>query len=143
MHEQVSRKCSPASDDYITLTHAAQSVPGRTTPNCVWRWCRTGVLARNGERVRLEHVRVGGKIYTRHGWLEAFCRRLAELDTAYFDAKATAARQAPPRDPRYASPTRQWRRTRPGAVSEEAKRRLDESRRRHDEAERHLEEEGL
>lgn len=144
MPEHNSHDSSAAiPDDYISLTQAAQSVPGRTTSNCVWRWCRTGVLARNGDRVRLEHVRVGGKIFTRRVWLEAFLKGIAQLDTAYFDAKASAAAAAAPRDPRYAAPRHQWRSSRPGPVSEEAKRRFDESQRRHEAAERELDEEGL
>lgn len=73
-------------DERVTLSQAARLAPGRPSPNCVWRWCRRGVLARTGERVRLEHVRLGGRLYTTPRWLEAFGRRLAEADAAYFDA---------------------------------------------------------
>lgn len=79
MHEQ---------DQHITLTQAAKITPGRPSTNCIWRWCRRGVLARNGQRVRLEHVRIGGKIFTTRRWVEAFGKSLAEADTTYFDMPA-------------------------------------------------------
>jgi hypothetical protein len=91
---------------YITLTKAAQLAPGRPSTNCLWRWCRRGVLARTGERIRLRHVRVGGKIFTTELWLAEFGRQLAEADRAYFDGKFDEASQLPQRDPRYAPPSR-------------------------------------
>ncbi len=48
------------ADNYITLTAAAKMVPSRPSVNCIWRWCRKGVLARGGQRVRMQHVRIGG-----------------------------------------------------------------------------------
>lgn len=69
----------------LTLSQAARIAPGSPTPNCVWRWCRRGVIARSGRRVRLEHVRVGGKLFTSAEWLDSFGRRLAEADADYFD----------------------------------------------------------
>lgn len=79
MHKQAK------AEERITLTEVAKTLPGRPTANCVWRWCRRGVLARNGERVRLEHVRLGGRIFTTRRWLDEFGRTLAEADTRYFD----------------------------------------------------------
>ncbi len=78
MHEQV------LADEPLSLTDVAKIAPGRPTPNCVWRWCRRGVLARNGWRIRLEHVRVGGRIFSTRAWLEDFGRGLAEADSKYF-----------------------------------------------------------
>ncbi len=94
MHEQAT-----VTDEYITLTDAAKIAPGRPSTNCIWRWCRRGVLSRGGERVRLQHLRIGGMIYTTARWLEEFGRRLAEADAKYFDlceATAEAARAAEP-----------------------------------------------
>jgi len=78
MHEQ--------QEPHITLTQAAKIAPGRPSTNCLWRWCRRGVLARSGERIKLEHLRIGGKLYTRHAWVDEFGRRLADADAKYFDA---------------------------------------------------------
>ena len=72
------------SEDLLTLSQAAKVAPGRPSANCLWRWCRRGVLSRAAERVYLQHVRVGGKVYTRAEWLEEFGRTLAEADAAYF-----------------------------------------------------------
>jgi hypothetical protein len=82
MHEMI---------EHITLSQAAKIAPGRPSINCLWRWCRRGVIARSGERVRLQHVRVGGKIFTAALWLEEFGRQLAEADQRYFDLAESAA----------------------------------------------------
>lgn len=118
--------------EHITLTEAAKIAPGRPSTNCMWRWCRRGVLARTGQRVRLQHIRVGGKIFTTPAWLEEFGRRLADTDAAYFDGKAEAARRLPPRDPRFGPPKRRARprpaaRLRPAEDLNEIERELQES----------------
>ncbi len=74
-------KKSMMPDDYLSLTDVAKVTPGRPSTNCVWRWCRRGVLSRSGERIRLQHVRMGGMIYTTHAWLEKFGHLLAAADT--------------------------------------------------------------
>lgn len=121
---------APAAEEHITLSQAAKLAPGRPSPNCVWRWCREGVKAASGQRVRLKHVRFGSRIYTTRQWLSAFGLALAEADAAHFERgeQATAVAAAP------TSPRRSRR-------SRSASR--DEARRRHDEAERELEEAGL
>src|SRR5262249_1607702 len=68
---------------YITLGQAARCAPGRPSTNCLWRWCRKGVLARSGERIKLQHIRMGGKIFTQEQWVREFGERLAEADAAY------------------------------------------------------------
>lgn len=73
--------------ELLTLSEAARRVPGRPSTNCIWRWCRRGVLARGGGRVRLEHRRIGGKIFTAPGWLDEFGRKLADADASYFAAR--------------------------------------------------------
>lgn len=49
---------APAAEEHITLSQAAKLAPGRPSLNCVWRWCREGVKAAYGTRVRLKHVRI-------------------------------------------------------------------------------------
>lgn len=73
------------TNDHLSLSQAARLAPGKPTPNCIWRWCRRGVKARTGERIRLEHVRIGGKLFTTRRWINEFGERLAEADRAYFD----------------------------------------------------------
>lgn len=79
MQEQV-----PA-EKHISLAEVARIAPGRPSTNCVWRWCRRGVKSRTGERIRLQHVRMGGMIYTTARWLEEFGQELADADAKYFD----------------------------------------------------------
>jgi hypothetical protein len=99
---------TPASplDSLIPLTEGAQHVPGRPTANCLWRWCRRGVLARDGSRIRLEHVRVGGRVMTSVEWIREFGQRLSAADAAYFDAKIAGSQQEPPRAAQFAAPKR-------------------------------------
>ena len=116
--------------DHLTLGQASHLVPGRPSTNCMWRWCRKGVLARSGERIRLEHVRIGGRIFTRPAWVEAFGRRLTAADVSYFDAREEEAKVLPPRDPRFDPPKRHRRMPRPVrttvADQSEIDRELDE-----------------
>lgn len=75
----------PDPDERLTLSQAARIAPGGPSPNCVWRWCRRGVVARTGDRVRLQHVRIGGKLFTSARWLDEFGQRLADADAKYFE----------------------------------------------------------
>ncbi|MBC7772688.1 MAG: DUF1580 domain-containing protein [Pyrinomonadaceae bacterium] len=95
-------------DEHISLAAAAQLSPGRPHVSCVWRWCRKGIQTRDGGRIRLQHIRAGGKMFTRKDWMEAFWSALADRDTAYFDAKANAG-GVPTRDAAYGPPTRSLR----------------------------------
>jgi hypothetical protein len=52
-------------------------------------------LARSGDRVRLQHVRIGGKLYTTIDWVVLFGQVLAEADASYFrldDTRSVIAR---------------------------------------------------
>lgn len=128
-----SRDGAPAAEEHITLSQAAKLAPGRPSSNCVWRWCREGVKAASGTRVRLKHVRFGSRIYTTRQWLNDFGLALAEADAAHFDRDEQSPAPAP-------TPSR-----RPSKRSRRASRSsgADEARRRHLEAERELEEAGL
>ncbi|MCH8823503.1 MAG: DUF1580 domain-containing protein [Planctomycetes bacterium] len=70
---------------YLSLAEAARQCPGKPAPSTVWRWCRRGVRARSGERVRLSHVRVGGRIYTTLHSLTRFFEATAQADIEHFD----------------------------------------------------------
>ncbi len=71
--------------EYVTLAQAAKLSPGRPSANAVWRWARKGIRSRSGDRVRLEHVRMGGKIFTTREWLKQFGQRLAADDARHFE----------------------------------------------------------
>ncbi len=122
---------APAAEEHITLSQAAKLAPGRPSSNCVWRWCRGGVKAASGTRVRLKHVRFGSRIYTTRQWLNDFGLALAEADAAHFDRDE----QLPAPEPSRRTSKRSRRASRSSGA--------DEARRRHLEAERELEEAGL
>ena len=86
--------------EHITLTEAAKLAPGRPSTNCLWRWCRRGVLSRAAERIYLRHIRVGGKVYTSKQWLDDFGQTLAEADAAYFRNEEGPAPQHAPSRPK-------------------------------------------
>lgn len=88
---------SQGSAPLISLTEAAHRVTGTPSVSAIWRWCRRGVLARNGQRIRLQHRRIGGKIFTSEAWMDAFTKSLTDADEAYFRAKQDAASGAAPR----------------------------------------------
>lgn len=71
---------------YLTCSDASKLLPGRPSANCIWRWARRGVRSRGGERIRLEHVRMGGVLYTKACWIDDFGRALAEADSRHFDS---------------------------------------------------------
>ncbi|MBK9117997.1 MAG: hypothetical protein IPM18_00090 [Phycisphaerales bacterium] len=122
MHEQA------VEDARISLTEVAKVAPGRPSANCVWRWCRRGVLARSGARIRLEHVRIGGKIFTTRRWLDDFGRRLAAEDAKYFslcEATSAVARSSEPPSSDWTSARHNRLNDRRLAEIEAAERELD------------------
>jgi hypothetical protein len=75
---------------YLTIGQAAQRSPGRPSANAVWRWCRKGILSRSGRRIRLNHTRVGGRLFIDPESLSQFFREVAEADAMYFDRSVEA-----------------------------------------------------
>ncbi len=69
----------------IELADAAKAAPGAPHVSAIWRWCRKGIKVRSGDRLRLDHVRVGGRIFTSRPALARFFKALAEADAAHFD----------------------------------------------------------
>ena len=96
-----------SSTEWLTLGKAAPHAPGRPSTNCMWRWCRKGVLARDGRRVKLQHVRAGGRVYTTRAWVNEFCTTLANADAAYFDSQR-ARTALPMSDPPPSTRSRDW-----------------------------------
>jgi hypothetical protein len=86
------------------------------------------VLARTGDRVRLRHIRAGGKVLTTSVWVDEFTSALAAADTAYFAAKQEAADGAPTRAPGFAAPKRprNRRRTKSTVDPDQQRRVADE-----------------
>lgn len=81
----------------IVFAEAAAQCPHRPHVSAIWRWCRKGLKTAGGGRVRLEHVRIGGRIYTSNEAMQRFFAAVAAADVAYFQADdATFARETEP-----------------------------------------------
>ena len=107
------------TEPLLTLIEASERTPGRPSANSLWRWCRKGVLTRKGDRIRLQHVRVGGKLFTSAKWMEEFGLRVAAADAEYFDANQPCAAPLPRR-----RPPNQYEKQRQGQI-DNARRELD------------------
>lgn len=67
------------TEQLCTLSKAARQLPRldgkHPSPNAVWRWCRKGVGG-----VHLEHIRVGGRLFTSAEALNRFVNLVAQRD---------------------------------------------------------------
>ena len=86
----------------LGISAAARAFPainGRHPHNAaVWRWCRKGLEARDGSRVKLRHTRLGRQIAIAPSAITEFLDALAAADAAYFDnTTAPAVVSSPPR----------------------------------------------
>lgn len=75
--------------DLATLAALAKGLPGRPHASTVWRWCRKGVKSRSGDRIQLEHVRIGARVFSSTEAVEQFGRRLADADAEHFGQPAS------------------------------------------------------
>jgi hypothetical protein len=69
------------TETVLPFSQAAKRIPslrsGRpVSPATLWRWSSVGCLARDGQRVRLETVRIGGSTCTSLEALQRFFARL-------------------------------------------------------------------
>jgi hypothetical protein len=100
MPQSAKMMSDPQPGEYIRLAEAARESPGTPTPNALWRWCRRGVKVRGSQqRVRLQHVRSGGRVFTTRAWLHEFLRSAAEADLKHFDRQLRPKRVKRPRLP--------------------------------------------
>lgn len=86
----------PQDDAPLTLSEAARSshLPRPVAPSTIFRWHRPGILAANGQRVRLRAERYGGRLYVRPSAIRDFATRLADADAAA-DAEVEARQVRP------------------------------------------------
>ena len=72
----------------LSLTEVARSLPringNRLHSSTVWRWCRVGVKSRSGLRVRLDHVRIGARVFTTADAVNRFVAAVADADAEHF-----------------------------------------------------------
>ena len=87
------------SGDSLALSAAARLLPahrgpGRASASTVWRWIRTGTRTLDGQVVRLEAARVGGRWLTSRAALARFAAALTEA--AETDPTPTTPPARPP-----------------------------------------------
>ncbi len=79
------------SETILSLREAAKAVPSidgrKPAYGCIWRWCHRGIRG-----IRLEHVKLGGKLATSKEALQRFFSKLTELETS--DSKGSLPRRA-------------------------------------------------
>lgn len=68
------------NDELLTLAEACRLLPRKPSPATCWRWRKVGVLV-NGQRIRLECIRVGGKWHTTRKAFSEFLRCQTEAAT--------------------------------------------------------------
>lgn len=64
---------------FSELARGSRGPAGRVNPSTVFRWAKKGVTAPDGTQVRLESIRIGGRLFTSR---EAYGRFLGNLATA-------------------------------------------------------------
>lgn len=74
------------TDKKISLAEAAELSPNLPSANTLWRWCRRGLELPSGERVRLTHSQIGGRIFTTAADVQYFLRQVAEAGLEPFDS---------------------------------------------------------
>lgn len=84
MSESVSQVLQEVRDGYgVGLAAVARKFPndraqglGHLNASTVFRWCLVGCKGANGERIRLQHVRIGSRILTSWPAVERFISSL-------------------------------------------------------------------
>lgn len=75
--------------DVLSLSEAAKVLPGKISTSTIWRWATTGQRG-----VRLDSLRIGGRIYTSRRALQSFCEAVSDravVEKPHFrDANAEA-----------------------------------------------------
>ena len=87
------------TQNYLTLSQAANSLQQKTQRASVWRWCRYGLKSVNGQKIYLKHYRIGREILTTQEDLDNFFKYLAQADMEHFgkDKPKPARRIIPPK----------------------------------------------
>jgi len=63
--------------EQLITCYGGKKLPTRPSPNTIRKWITEGCASKaTGETVRLEHVQIGGRIYTS---VEAYSRYIAKL----------------------------------------------------------------
>ncbi len=81
----MSRRDTTTVETYLSPAEFGRQVPGRpVSAVTVWGWCVNGLKGRNGEVIRLRHIRVGKFIQIKPEWGPEFFESLANARTATY-----------------------------------------------------------
>jgi hypothetical protein len=69
------------TDNLISASEAARSLPVKTEPTTLRSWMTRGLTARDGRTVLLRSERIGGRRLTRPSWLREFLQAIAGTET--------------------------------------------------------------
>lgn len=64
--------------DHLTVRKLIALIPNHPNQSTVFRWCKKGLIAPNGERVRLEHSKAGGRMVVTPAAYREFKRKLGQ-----------------------------------------------------------------
>ncbi len=78
-----------ASHDYLTLSQAANSLPGRPHLSTLHRWRLRGVRG-----VRLRTCLIGGRRFTTSGWLDEFIAATSAAADGQVSTAPSSSREA-------------------------------------------------
>jgi hypothetical protein len=85
-----------ANGQGLSFSQAARVVPGRGKsgchPSCIWRWATDGIRLRDGSRLKLESVRLGGRYVTSRGAIKRFLSACNDAETVN-TSEATETKQ--------------------------------------------------
>ncbi len=74
-----------SQETVLSLSEAARLLPTRPHGSTLWRWARKGVKSRAGRRIRLEHIRIGHRVFTSIEALDRFVSAVADADVEHFE----------------------------------------------------------
>lgn len=59
--------------DVLSLSEAAEVLPGKISTSTIWRWATSGQRG-----ILLDSLRIGGRIYTTRRALQSFCEAVSK-----------------------------------------------------------------
>lgn len=83
-------------DELLDMKAASRILPGHPSSAVVWRWCRKGILARDGRRIFLEHRRYGRKLFTTKTAMHDFAKAVADADAKELAPPPTTKSESKP-----------------------------------------------
>ncbi len=75
----IAAKMVPASlSEPVPIGEVGRHLPGRPSAQAVFRWHNKGLIGANGERIKLDTIKIGGRRFVEPAALESFLAALQE-----------------------------------------------------------------